>query len=86
MTKEKANWLDFDWCLNESNLVKVLEGKYDNGKSVFNGTGQQSQQRYIPKSYEEAEALYGRKRTDAIDVEAREVTQNDTGAGLRALC
>lgn len=21
---------DFDWLLNESNLVKVLEGKYDN--------------------------------------------------------
>jgi hypothetical protein len=26
---QKKNWLCFDWLLNESNLVKVLEGKYD---------------------------------------------------------
>ncbi len=25
---EKAQWLDFDWLLNETNLVKVAEGKY----------------------------------------------------------
>lgn len=25
---EKAPWLTFDWLLNETNLVKVAEGKY----------------------------------------------------------
>ena len=28
--KEKARWLTFDWLLNESNLVKIAEGKYNN--------------------------------------------------------
>lgn len=28
----KRNWTaDFDWMLNDANIVKVLEGKYDNG-------------------------------------------------------
>lgn len=28
----KRNWTaDFDWLLNDANIVKVLEGKYDNG-------------------------------------------------------
>lgn len=31
--QEKANWLTFDWLLNENNLVKVQEGKYDNSRS-----------------------------------------------------
>ncbi|MBR1419266.1 MAG: hypothetical protein IJ576_09915 [Synergistaceae bacterium] len=28
--KNKANWLTLDWLLNENNLVKICEGKYDN--------------------------------------------------------
>ena len=28
----KRNWTaDFDWLLNDANIVKILEGKYDNG-------------------------------------------------------
>lgn len=27
---KEQNWLTLDWLLNENNLVKVLEGKYDN--------------------------------------------------------
>ena len=27
--RNKAGWLTLDWLLNESNLVKVTEGKYD---------------------------------------------------------
>ena len=27
--RKKANWLDFDWVINPSNLTKILEGKYD---------------------------------------------------------
>ena len=30
--REKANWLTFDWLLNENNLVKVQEGKYDSDR------------------------------------------------------
>lgn len=30
--REKANWLTFDWLLNENNLVKVQEGKYDSNR------------------------------------------------------
>ena len=29
---QKANWLTIDWPLNETNLVKILEGKYDNDR------------------------------------------------------
>jgi hypothetical protein len=28
--QKHANWLTFDWFMNENNLVKVLEGKYAN--------------------------------------------------------
>ena len=27
---KEQNWFSLDWLLNENNLVKVLEGKYDN--------------------------------------------------------
>lgn len=48
--------------------------------------GQDSQVKAnIPKSYEEAVAMYG-KRGNAIDVEAVEVARNDERAGLRAVC
>ncbi len=30
----KAGWLTLDWLLNESNLVKVEEGKYDGPRGV----------------------------------------------------
>ena len=39
----------------------------------------------IPRTYEAAEAMYG-KHAGAIEVEAVEVTANDTRTGLRALC
>ena len=32
--KNKANWLTLDWLLNENNLVKICEGKYDNRPKV----------------------------------------------------
>jgi len=25
----KKNWMDFDWIINETNMTKILEGKYD---------------------------------------------------------
>ena len=33
--QQKAGWLNFDWLLNENNLVKVLEGRYDGRKTPF---------------------------------------------------
>ena len=31
--KNKNNWnANFDWILNENNMVKILEGNYDNQK------------------------------------------------------
>ncbi len=30
------NWMSFDWILNETNMTKILEGKYDD-KEVSNG-------------------------------------------------
>ena len=35
--EEKASWLTFDWLLNETNLVKVAEGKYGNGLRLPRG-------------------------------------------------
>lgn len=34
---EKAPWLTFDWLLNETNLVKVAEGKYGHGLHLPRG-------------------------------------------------
>ena len=34
------NWsADFDWLINESNMTKTLEGKYDNNKKGVKGNG-----------------------------------------------
>ena len=35
--KEHARWLSFDWVLNESNLVKITEGKYNNAEKADDG-------------------------------------------------
>ena len=32
---QKANWLTIDWVLNEHNLMKILEGKYDSERPVI---------------------------------------------------
>ena len=40
--KNKRNWsADFDWLINDANMAKVLEGKYENKeRSVDSGTNQ----------------------------------------------
>jgi hypothetical protein len=35
-----AKWLDLDWALNETNLAKILEGKYDGGVEGGGGDGE----------------------------------------------
>lgn len=33
------NWsADFDWIINDSNMAKILDGNYDNGKASMKGT------------------------------------------------
>ena len=56
--KNKANWLTFDWLLNENNLVKICEGKYDDRKSSTKET---------PKNYDEALTRLGRKTPPTFD-------------------
>ena len=34
---EKSPWLTFDWLLNETNLVKVSEGKYGRALNLPRG-------------------------------------------------
>ncbi|MBQ9539528.1 MAG: hypothetical protein IJU95_09675 [Treponema sp.] len=74
--KNKANWLTFDWFLSENNLVKVIEGKYDNDKTQPGNSPRQIRGDEIPTSYDEAVAKYlgGDRRDEGfIDVEANEV-------------
>ena len=33
--RQKANWLTLDWVLNEQNMMKILEGKYDSQRPVI---------------------------------------------------
>ena len=56
--KNKANWLTFDWLLNENNLVKICEGKYDNRPSAT---------KEPPKNYDEALTRLGRKTPPTFD-------------------
>ena len=55
---EKAQWLDFDWLLNETNLVKVAEGKYGRVLNLPRGqpTGQagQSMDEYLQELKKDA--------------------------------
>ncbi len=74
--KNKANWLTFDWFLSENNLVKVIEGKYDNDKTQAGDSPRRTLGDEIPTSYDEAVVKYwggGRKDEGFIDVEAKEV-------------
>ena len=92
--KKRANWLTFDWLLSENNIVKVLEGKYDNDR-VYVASNGQSPQGQPPTnrtlSYAEAMARFerrhggGRQCAEVIDVEAREGEPGDAGTGPREL-
>lgn len=45
---EKAQWLDFDWILNEKNLVKVTEGKYSRAHGLAaKASSSQSMDEYL---------------------------------------
>ena len=64
-TKDR-NWFSFDWILNENNLVKVLEGKYDN----------RTQQEQSPiLSFDEI--LSKHSADNAIDADFQEVKSHD---------
>jgi len=76
--RDKANWLNFDWLLNESNLVKVVEGRYANGKSLPARSGgarsSPPSARDAPMTYEEAVAKF-RGSSTAVDVEYIDVEE-----------
>ena len=85
--KKKANWLTFDWLLSENNIVKVLEGKYDNDRlHVPPCQNSHEQPATRPLSYTEAMARFERRHgmgnpAEVIDVEAREGEIGDAGTG-----
>ena len=76
--KSKANWLTPDWLLNENNLVKVCEGKYDDRPKntqepprSFDEALSRLAQRKAP-TFDEAMARYGfgSASADIVDVTA----------------
>ena len=90
--RKKANWLTFDWLLSENNIVKVLEGKYDNDRVhvATNGQSPQEQPTLRTLSYAEAMARFerrhgGGRQCEVIDIEAREGEAGDAGTGPREL-
>jgi hypothetical protein len=56
--KEGAQWLTFDWILNENNLVKVEERKYKNDLPESRSSPDEPK----PQTYEEAKALEALKK------------------------
>ncbi len=89
--KKKANWLTFDWLLSENNIVKVLEGKYDNDRlHVVPHSESRGQHTSHPLSFTEAMARFERRHgggqyAEVIDVEAREGDSANAGTGPRCL-
>ena len=89
--KKRANWLTFDWLLSENNIVKVLEGKYDNDRlHVPPCQNSHEQPATRPLSYAEAMARFERRHgmgnpAEVIDVEAREGDFSHAGTGSRKL-
>lgn len=77
-------WLNFDWFLNESNLVKLCEGRYDNDKTRprARDSPQRDAWANVTTDYDEAmKNLHG----GCIDVDAREVKAHDETGLSRVL-
>ena len=74
--KQKAKWLAFDWVLNENNLVKILEGRYDRRQEERGQPSPKRQQEPPPQTWAEAVARYRKKHgyTEGDD--------NNAGTGL----
>jgi len=76
--KEKARWLSFDWVLNENNLVKILEGRYDRRQEARGRDSPKREQEPPAQTWEEAVA---RMRQKIGSSESEEVQQHGQ-AGL----
>ena len=76
--KNKANWLTFDWLLNENNLVKICEGKYDNRPSTTKEPPKDYDEALTrlahktPPTFDEAMARYG-FNNNLVETEARHI-------------
>lgn len=54
----RNNWkADFDWILNESNMAKILEGKYDNKSSVLKSQPITKEEQIIQNLIRQSEEL-----------------------------
>ena len=62
---QEHNWVTLDWLLNENNLVKILEGRYDN-KPVK--TQKQPNKKPV-RSIAEILEQHNRQNSNAIDAE-----------------
>ena len=53
LSGRKTNWrADFNWLMNETNMVKVIEGNYKNMKNRNSGTYTQPQRNYEEVHYD----------------------------------
>ena len=77
-----AKWLTIDWVLQEHNLVKLVEGRYDNkvaSKAPDNEQTVQAQDFNLVEKYRQI--LYGSSDAEFVKAEYKEVQQND-GTGF----
>ncbi|MBR2207854.1 MAG: hypothetical protein IJ859_03500 [Synergistaceae bacterium] len=80
---QERNWFTLDWLLNEHNLVKILEGRYDNRVSKQKAQ-QAAQSEPRASSIEEILAKHRAKNSNAIDAEYNVVGEGEAGDGERS--
>ncbi len=78
---QERNWFTLDWLLNEHNLVKVLEGRYDNRAKPAQKNSGNSNAQNEPRanSIDEILAKHRAKNSNAIDAEFRVVEEGEDG-------
>ena len=83
---QERNWFTLDWLLNEHNLVKILEGRYDNRAMPKQKAQQAAQSEPRASSIEEILAKHRVKNlsSSAIDAEYSVVGEGESGDGERS--
>jgi len=75
---QERNWFTLDWLLNEHNLVKILEGRYDNRAKKT------QQNPPVASSIDEILAKHRAKNSNAIDAEYSVVGEGESRDGERS--